>query len=249
DDLSAALDGYAVPGEYAVAVTDLQTGQSISLNGDRPQLAGCVMNLFVLMAATDAIEEGRLAESAVGGLIASTTWSSNATTAKEIVRILGEGDGVTGTQRVADYIELLGLDGEVILDHPPLYAEYTIGRDPNNWVTADAMNQALVLLWEGDILAEPWRSFLLDHLEAVKPGLNYLVASVPATVSHKNGFFRASNGYVDNDAGIVRFTAGDREYAYVVTLLSQRVDVKYADVPLGQELMRTIHSYFTSTYP
>lgn len=247
-DLAALVDGYAVPGDYAVAVTDLQTGETLSVNGDRRQLAGCIVNLFVLMAATQELEDGRLSESAVTGLIGSTTWSSNATTAMEIVLALGEGDGVAGTQHVADYVGSLALDGEIILDHPPLYAEYSIGRDPNNWVTAEAMNEALVLLWEGEALSDAWRDFLLAHLEAVKPGLNYLVASVPARVSHKNGFFRASSGYVDNDTGIVRFLAGDREYAYAVTLLSQGVDIKYADVPLSQELMRTIHTYFTDTY-
>ncbi len=35
--------------ETAVAVTDLQTGETISVNGDRQQLTGCTINLLAIM--------------------------------------------------------------------------------------------------------------------------------------------------------------------------------------------------------
>jgi len=248
-ELAAAVAAYDVPGNYAFAVTDLQTRQTIGVNSGRPQYAGCVVNLFVLMAALDEVAGDRLAESRVDNLISRTTWSSNATTAKEIVLILGDGDGWAGTQAVADYIKTLELGGGVIWDHPPLYGGYSLEVDDNNWVTAAAMNRALEKLWFGEALPEPWRTYLLDKLEAVSPGLNYLIASVPARVSHKNGFFWSTEGYVDNDAGIVRVLGpSGTEYAYAATFLSEGVAVKYADIPLAQELMRTTHAYFTATY-
>jgi len=249
DELKAVLDRPPVPGKYAVAVTDLQTGETVSVNGDRPHLAGCMINLFVLMAAVQEVAQGHRSEAEVGELIAATTWSSNPTSAKEIVLLLGDGDGAAGMRVVVDYIASLGLGEDVVLDHPPLYREFSIGRDWNNWVTAEATNEALALLWHGSAVAEPWHGYLLDHLKTVKPGLNYLVASVPARVSHKNGFFEGTTGFVDNDTGIVVLTADEgREYAYAVTFLAEEVQVKYADVPLGQQLMRAIHAYFTAQY-
>jgi hypothetical protein len=39
--MQAAVDSYWVAGNFAVAVTDLQTGQTVS-HGDRQQVAGCI---------------------------------------------------------------------------------------------------------------------------------------------------------------------------------------------------------------
>jgi hypothetical protein len=205
------------------------------------------MNLFVLLTATRDLENGSRALNDLDDLIAATTWSSNAYTAREIDRVLGDGDVVAGIARVAQLIASLDVPG-IVLDHPPLYPEDSLGVDANNWITAEAVNAALRQLWEGDILSPQWRDYLLAHLEAVKPGLNYLVASVDAEVSHKNGFFNDGEAYIDNDAGIVRFEAGGQEYAYAVTILSQDVEEKYADIPLAQTLMQQIHAYFLATY-
>jgi len=249
-ELAAEVEGYWSQGNFAFAVTDLQTRQTIGVNAERLQYAGCVMNLFVLMAALDEVAADRLAESRIGYLVSATTWSSNATTAKEIVVILGEGSGLAGSQFMADYIHSLELGEGIIWDHPPLYSGYSLGIDDNNWISARTLNRALEMLWFGDVLPEPWRSYLLDRLETVSPGLNYLVASVPGRVSHKNGFFWNSEGYVDNDTGIVRFLGSSTgtEYAYAATFLSDGVPVKYNDIPLGQELMRLTHAYFAATY-
>ncbi|HEY4669272.1 MAG TPA: serine hydrolase [Tepidiformaceae bacterium] len=249
-ELNTAVQDYWVDGNFAFAVTDLQTRMTIGVNMDRPQYSGCVANLFVLMAATDQLANGRLSLSDVGYLISSTTWSSNATSAKEIVRILGDGDVLAGTQFVGDYVKRFELGGAVVWDHPPLYSGYSLQVDDNNWVTAAAMNEVLERFWFGQVLPEPWRSYLLDELEEVKWGLNYLTAAVPARVSHKNGFFWSSEGYVDNDTGIVRFlgSTSGTEYAYAVTFLSEGVRVKYADITLAQQLMRLTHNFFAETY-
>src|SRR5690606_37358290 len=42
--LTAIIAGAGTPGRFAVAVTDLQTGDTIGVGLDRPQLAACVMN-------------------------------------------------------------------------------------------------------------------------------------------------------------------------------------------------------------
>ncbi|MBE0609344.1 MAG: hypothetical protein IH609_08185, partial [Dehalococcoidia bacterium] len=80
-------------------------------------------------------------------------------------------------------------------------------------------------------------------------GLNYLTAVVPApaVVSHKNGFFWDPEGWVDNDTSIVRF-GPELEYAYALTFLSEAVPTLYADIPLGQQLVRETWDYFQASY-
>jgi hypothetical protein len=247
--MSQAIEDYWVPGDYAVAVTDLQTGETVSVNGDQSQLSGCVANLFVLFQAVRDVEAGRYSLDEVDDLVYATTWSSNATTAWELYGIVGGGDTAAGVRRVNSLIhDDLSLDA-VILDHPPGFDD-SIALDPNNWVTVTAVNRALSALWDGEVVGESGRAYLLDALNTVKPGLNYLTAAVPeGLVSHKNGFLQADTGYVDNDAGIIRLVRGDTEYAYAMTFLSQEVATKYADIPLGQQLGTLAYEVMATRYP
>lgn len=247
--LQDAIDAYGSDGRFAFAVMDLQTGETVGVNAERRQLSGCVMNLFVLYRVALDVQEGRYDVSVVDDLVGATTWSSNAATAYRLYGIAGDGDVAEGVRRVADLIDDLGLD-DVVIDHPPAFdgSDDRIGADDNNWLTANDMNRALAALWSGELLDDEWKAWLLDHLENVKPGLNYLTAAVPGEVSHKNGFFQASSGYVDNDAGIIRFEAGGVTYAFAATFLSEEVPYKYGDIVLGQQLMRLAFEAFEARY-
>jgi hypothetical protein len=239
--LEKAVDAYPVSGKYAVAVTDLQTGETVGVDGDTLRLSGCTINLFVLFQVAVDLEAGKYSRERVDALVRSTIWSSNAVTAFGLYQVVGDGDATRGVGVVAELIERLALEG-LVLDHPPGYPEHSLGRDSNNWVTAEAMNAALAAFWRGDVVGQEYRDWLLERLTAVKPGLNYLTAAVPTgKVSHKNGFFLGDTGYVDNDAGIIRLASGQTEYAYAVTFLSQEVPREYGDVVLGQKLGRLAH--------
>lgn len=248
DQMAAAIAQYWVPGDYAIAVTDLQTGETVSVNGDRQQLAGCVINLFALYQVVRDLWFAQYPQDYVEALVAETIWSSNASTARELYKIIGNGDVVEGVRRVERLIrEELDLDA-VVLDHPPAFGE-SIGVSPDNWVTALSMNQALAALWHGQVVSEPsWRAFLLSQMTQVKPGLNYLTAAVPATVSHKNGFLPTYTGYVDNDAGIVRLQRDGVEYAYAITFLSSGVAEEYADITLAQQLGNLAFQVMSARY-
>jgi beta-lactamase class A len=250
EDMQRAVDATSMPGEYAVAVTDLQTGETVSVNGDVQRLSGCVMNLFVILQVVRDLQDGRYDVRRADALIAATTWSSNAATARDLYALAGDGDVRRGVERVDAFVrDVLKLEG-VTIDHPPLYMADSIGRDYNNWVTAEDVNRALAALWNGDILQPKWRDYVLEHLATVKAGLNYLTAYVPeGTVSHKNGFLEADTGYVDNDAGIVRLQRGGAEVAYAVTFLSQEVPVKYGDAVLGQQISRLAYDVMAARYP
>jgi beta-lactamase class A len=248
--LKKAIDSYPVRGVYAVAVTDLQSGETVSVNGGVPQLSGCTINLFVLFQVAIDLEAGKYPLALVDELVRDTTWSSDAVTARELYEIVGDGDATEGVRLVDDLIrKRLGIEG-VVLDHPPAYPDDSLDRAFNNWVTAEAMNQALAALWRGEVVGPKYRGYLLEVLEDVKPGLNYLTAAVPkARVSHKNGFLAGDTGYIDNDVGIIRLTRGDQEFAYAVSFFSQEVPTEYGDIVLAQRLGDLTYKVMLARYP
>ena len=244
DALRAAVERYQVPGRYAVAVTDLVTGETTGVNATRRQLAGCSINLFVLMQAVLDVQHGRLAMGDIDELVRATTWSSATEPARELYFVVGDGDLYAGLSRVEVLIhQVLGLD-QVVLDHPPAHPDESLGFDPNNWITAESMNRALAAIYSGNLYEPRYREYLLEVLHEVKPGLNYLVASVPGYVSHKNGFFWNEEGWIDNDAGIVQFPGIGGTYAYALTFLSEAVPEEYGDIPLGQTLSSLTWDWF-----
>lgn len=248
EDLAVEIGNYGVSGEYAVAVTDLQTGETISVNGHRPQLSGCVINFFPILASVVGVQNGVYLEEQVGDLISATVWSSNPHTARSLYSIIGEGDVVAGVASVDGFItDQLGLT-ETIIDHPPAYPGETLGINANNWTTAEDVNIALAILYSGNLLTPEWREYLLAKM-VVKPGLNYLTAyGTGGVVRHKNGFFVDENGWIDNDIGIVIFERGDNTYAYAISFFSQKVTQKYGDIALGQSVSEMVWSYFSNKY-
>ena len=232
----------------AVAVTDLQTGESIDVNGDEPRLPGCTINFFVLLSVVMDLQEGLYGEDEVGDLIARTVWSSNPVTARDLLRKTGMGDLGTGLAKVEQLLELLGLSVSTY-DHPPAYPQESL-QGSGNVLTAGEMNHALVALYQARIVEPAWRDYLLNKMTGVKPGLQYLIpAGVgDGVVSHKNGFFADPSGWVDNDAGVVIFDRSGNRYAYAISFFTENVPSKYADIPLGQTVSRLVWQYFSSRY-
>lgn len=250
ETLTALADAYTSPGEFAFAVTDIQTGETVGVNLDRKQLTGCSINFFILLQSTIDAQNGRVEEEAVGDLISATIRTSNPVTARELYRIAGDGDVIAGLERVAKLVDDLSGDG-AIFDHPPLYAHESLDVDPNNYITAAAMNEALRAAYADGLLKREWLDYLLEKMTGVKDGLNYLLAVGPEVpVSHKNGFFPTDGGkWVDNDIGYVRFEQDGEERAYAVSFFSQFVPVKYGDVVLGQQLSTATWKFFQERYP
>jgi hypothetical protein len=248
DRLAAAIDESGI--NAAVAVTDLQTGESIHVNGDDPRHAGCTLNWFVLLSTVIDLQNGRYPESEVGSLISRTIYGSNPVTARDLLIQTGGGSVEAGVLKVRRLLSELGL-ARSVFDHPPGYSEqYTIDGSPNT-VTANEINRALAVFYRGEVVDEQWRDYLLEKMTNVKQGLQYLIpAGVgDARVSHKNGFTWMPGGWVDNDMGIVVFDRSDGPRAYAIAFYSQDVPWEYADVPLGQTVSRLAWEYFAAKYP
>ncbi len=247
--LAAEVAGASTPGEFAIAVTDLQSGQTIHVDGERSHRAACVMNLFVIITVLRDVQAGFYPLADVDALIRQTIHASDAVTGRALYEKAGGGDVVAGVARVRELQrEVIGMRS-TSLDHPPAFPAESLGVSADNLITALDANRALTMLYRGELLNAELTAWLLDAMTGVKPGLNYLTAALPpgATVSHKNGFVPLWDGYVDNDVAIVRFGPGLR-YAYAISFFSQGVPVQYADIPVAQALVRTTWEYFISTY-
>ncbi len=248
DRLASIVAGARTPGRFSVAVTDLQSMETVGVNIDRQQLAGCVMNLFAIVATLQAVDEGRIELASVDATIRQTIWASDAAAARQLYRAAGDGDVVEGVRVVNALLHELGMTSSQV-DHPPAFVQESIGIGRDNLVTTRDVNHALAQVYAGQVLSPGLTAYLLEAMTNVKPGLNYLTAIVNgrALVSHKNGFLWTSEGYVDNDTAIVRF-GPNLEHAYAITFLSEAVPVKYADIPTGQALVREVWAYFDEAY-
>ncbi len=247
EQLRAAIQASGL--NAAAAVTDFQTGESIDVAGDSLRLPGCTINFFVLLSVVMDVEAGHYPESEVGQLISSTTWSSNAVTGRALLLKTGGGDIRAGVEKVNDLMTSLGLETS-LYDHAPAFPDLFSLRGSANILTAKEMNRGLANFYNGGIVSPAWRDYLMAKLTEVKPGLQYLIpAGVGAgTVAHKNGFFPSAGGWIDNDAGIVLFASGGRQYAYAVSFFTEDVPSKYADIPLGQTVSSLVWQYFRSRY-
>jgi hypothetical protein len=252
-DLRARIDA-AIAGagiDTAVAITDLRTGETIDVNGADARLPGCTINLFALMRVVVDLQLGRYPEPQPGDLIGQTINRSDPITSRLLVKYwLGAGDLGRGLNSVNDFIAALGMDA-TLMDHPPAFPTESLNGYPTeNRITALDANRGLRAIWDGRVLVPGWRDYLLQKMTLVKPGLNYLIpagAGYGATVSHKNGFLY-EEGWADNDIGIVWYERGGRRYGYAISFFTEGVPVKYADIPLGQQISSLAYQWFVGRY-
>jgi|GEM_PF-2093753 len=234
----------------AVAITDLRTGEVIDVNGNDVRLPGCTINLFALMRVVVDLQSGAYPESDVGDMIGETINRSDPITARRLTKDwLGGGDVVAGMAKVNAFMQALGMTS-TLLDHPPAFDEESQNGGIDNRITARDVNRGLQALWDGRVLTPGWRDYFLQKMTLVKPGLNYLIPAgvgYGATVSHKNGFLY-SEGWADNDIGIVWFDRGGQRYGYALSFFTQGVASKYADIPEGQRISSLAWRWFVGRY-
>lgn len=221
--LAGLIDSWA--GEHAVSVTDLQTGQTIAVNGDSPKLAACTVKIAIMMAVAQDIEAGRYSEGDVATLVQAAMGPSYTPPARELLQIVGDGDIGAGIRRVNEIMWSLGAT-KSILTHPPGYywEEYgyaTSHGTSENRLTTDDLNLILSKLYRGEALS-PWATeYVLKSMTIAPDWMDTpLRSSLPAgaRLYHKIGqLYEPENTW--NDAGIVVFERGGQRYAYAISYL------------------------------
>src|SRR6185295_8773654 len=234
----------------AVAITDLRTGETIDVNGFETRLPGCTINLFALIRVAVDLQAGKYPEPEAGDLIGQTINRSDPITARRLTRDwIGDGNLQAGVARANDFMHALGMTS-TLMDHPPAFPEESFYDGGDNRITARDVNRGLQALWGDRLLNAWWRDYMLYKMTLVKPGLNYLIpigTSDGAIVSHKNGFLY-SEGWADNDIGIVWYERGGQRYGYAISFFTEDVAHKYDDIPMGQQVSSLAYQWFVSRY-
>ena len=249
DQLAGAIEDYRqrVGGiEVAVAVTDLQTGETISVGGNDPHKTGCTINMFALLAVVGEFEAGRAEPQDVAYNIRVGIGGSYPPEVRRfLVKVFPSYQ--TGVARGQEMMRSWGMVSSQFNQVP----YYPTGTGTNR-LTALEVNLVLGKLYRGELFSPEWTAYTLARLREISPGLNYILpGQLPgaATVAHKIGYYSDRDGWVNNDVGIVTFTGQDGEQkAYAITYLSQKARTEYTGYSFGAWLSRMVWDMFEATY-
>ncbi len=243
----------AASGNNAVTILDIQTGTSISINGDRRQLAACTIKIPIMIAVAQDITAGKYTAADVENLVLPAMGPSLTWPARELLRITGDGDIGVGVHRANEIMRSYGVK-DSIMTHPPGYYGEEYGYlqsdgEVENWLTSDDLSRLLAGIWKGDGLTPTERNYVLWSLTLATPFLDAAFhAPLPAGVAafHKIGIlYQPENTW--NDAGIVVIERDGLEYAYVVAMLSsQNVPTYHTGYYLNESINQLAWQTFTA---
>jgi hypothetical protein len=250
DQLQASIGDYQsqVGGiDVAIAVTDLQTGESISIGGNDAHRTGCTINMFALFAIVDRFQDGQADPASVTANIASGIGGSFPPEVRRFLeKVYGSYDA--GLARAQEMMAEWGME-VADFDHVPYYG----GSDPApNILTALETNDILVRLWRGELFDDEWTAYTLTKLREIASYVNYILPGqlpASATVAHKIGYYWDFDGWVNNDAGFVTFTGEDGdEKAYAITYMSEKARTERTGYSFGAKLSRDVWDWFAAKY-
>jgi hypothetical protein len=250
DKLVASIEAYeASTGniDVGVAVTDLQTGQSVSVNGNAAHKTGCVINFFALLAAVDQFQKGNASPDFVAYNIKEGIGASNPPNVRIFIEKIF-GNYVVGTEYARQMIEDWGLL-VAQFDHLPFYG----GADYKpNLLTPLETTLTLSRLWNGELFDEYWTSYTIGVLRDTYYFIDYILPKyLPwgVTVGHKIGYHWDYDGWVNNDVGLVSWTGSDGQTkAYAISYFSQYAPSEYAGYAFGQTTSLLVYNHMASIY-
>ncbi|MGA7669839.1 MAG: serine hydrolase [Nitrolancea sp.] len=237
-------------GNYAVSVTDVQTGQTISINGDVEEPAASTIKIFVALAIAQQIDAGAIELDDVDDQMRLMMAVSDNEAAYELIELLGNGDIVAGTAYINTVAQALGATG-TILDSPPDHPEIDLGVAADNLLTSNDLNMVLTKLYRGEILSPDGTDYVLELMNLPEDWQNGSVGGpLPdgATFYHKPGWL--DDPYNTwNDAGIVVVKRNGESLAYAISYLSSFSDSEGQSYDNGYAVSQAVWDYFDAAYP
>lgn len=254
----------------SVFVMDLSTGDNFALN-DGVAFSGMSLTKIPILAAFFERFPGPY-DADMAFLIADTMMCSENITTNQLLTLLGDGEPLTGAQRVSAFMQSLGLTGTFIMrqyvtnpDEPPIgITTLTTGADQTSaepdlynqvvpkelgWLLASIYQCALDgtgLLTERypDSFDEQVCRQMLYAMDANEIGV-FLEAGTPrgTTVIHKHGWVDDTHG----DAGIV--IGPSRTYVFVAVLHARNWLEFDQSSPIIGELARMTWNAFNPSRP
>jgi hypothetical protein len=250
DQLASTIEDYEAANaiDVGVAVTDLTSGETVSVNGNVVHKTGCVINLFALLAAVDQFQAGNASPS---GLEYSIRKGIGGSYPPEVKNFMGAifGDYPDGVAYARQLMAGWGLQ-IATYDHIPYYG----GSDspPPNIVTPLELNSILARVWNHQLFDEEWSDYTISVLQDSYAYVNYILPKylpVSATVGHKIGYFDDNDGWVNNDVGIVSFTGADGKIkAYAISYFSQFGRSEYDGYSFGARLSLDVYNFMAPRY-
>ena len=233
--------------DVAIAVTDLQNGQSISVGGNVLHRTGCVINMFALLAAVSEFQAGNASPSRLGFSIKKGIGGSYPPEVKNFTQAVF-GSYWDGTYRARELMAGWGMSASYF-DHIPYYGGDAPGP---NILTALETNDILARLWRDELFSPEWTNYTIGVLRDSFAYVDYILPGrlpAAATVGHKIGYYADWDGWVNNDAGIVSFTGGDGvQKAYAITYMSQMARTERIGYSFGAKLSRDVWDWMVGKY-
>ena len=232
-------------GNNAVTVFDLQTGEQISINGSRRQLAACTIKIPVMIAVARDITAGKYTAAEIEHLVLPAMGPSLTWPARELLGLIGDGDVGAGVRRSNEIMASLGVQDSLLTHAPGYWGEEHGYMDSHgeieNWLTTDDLARMFAGIWQGDGLTPTERSYVLWSLTLATPFLDAAFNNpLPDDIAafHKIGVLYEPEN-VWNDAGIVVLERYGQEYVYAVAFLSSQNEDTYMN---GYFLNQTINA-------
>ncbi|HUF54418.1 MAG TPA: serine hydrolase [Dehalococcoidia bacterium] len=249
DILQAEVDAYrAQTGtDVGIAVTDLVTGELVSVNGNNVHKTGCVINMFALLAAVDKFQAGEAVPSWASWSIKKGIGGSFPPEVKNFLDVFF-GNFRDGEQHARDLMAKWGMQ-TYQFDHVPYY-----GAEPylSNILTALETNDILARLYWGELFNSEWTDYTLGVLRDSFAYVDYILPKhlpYTATVGHKIGYHWDYDGWVNNDVGIVTFTGADGgQKAYAISYFSQYAPSEFAGYSFGARLSLLTWNFMAPRY-
>jgi beta-lactamase class A len=231
-------------GRVGVALTVLETGESVSLNGDQRFPMQSVYKFPIGMAVLAQVDQGKLkleqrirveksdfvSEPQHSPIRDDNPQGVELTLAQLLKYMVSESDGtacdvllklVGGPEVVMNYFRVLGINGINVVN-----TENEIGQDKSvqyrNWATPEAMIVLLRALHEGRGLSKSSQKLLLRLMTETPTGLRRIKGMLPdgTVVAHKTGTSRTVNRVTaaTNDVGLV--TLPNRQHLAIAIFVS-----------------------------
>lgn len=239
----------AAQGRVGVTATVLETGETVTLNGDQQFPMQSVYKFPIGMAVLAQVDQGKLeleqrvqvepsdfvsdlqhspirdanpqgVELSVAELLRYTVSESDGTACDVLLRLLG------GPEVVTQYLRDLGINDMIVAN-----TEKEIGQDIavqyRNYATPDAAVALLRVLHEGQGLSASSQALLLQLMTETPTGLQRIRGLLPegTVVAHKTGSSRTVDGVTaaTNDVGLVTLPNG-KHLAVAVFVSDSRAD-------------------------
>jgi len=224
----------AAGGRVGVSALVLETGESVSLNGDKRFPMQSVYKLPIAMAVLHAVDDERVELDELIGVTPEDMVGANqhspirdkypkgeAISVREIMRYaVSESDGTAsdvlmrlagGADPIQLYLTAIGAGDIAVIN-----TEKELGSDQKlqyaNYATPDAAVKLLRCLYEGNGISDSNRELLLKFLNESGTGPKRLKGLLPTgtAVAHKTGTGPTQNGIsaATNDIGIITMPNG-----------------------------------------